>query len=78
MKVCIAVIVQKIDIFSFYLLYRSLQKSKNIKKYYLVKLTRSRYFHVFKKRHRVHARYCFTFCAITLEHFVVTTQPRPF
>ena len=48
MEVCIVVFVWKLDIFSFHLLCRSLYKSKKIKRYYQVELTRSRYFHAFK------------------------------
>ena len=32
----------------------------------------------FQKRHQIHARPCFRFCAITLEDFVMTTWPRHF
>ena len=79
-KVCLVVFVWKLDIFSFHLLYRTLCKSKKVKRYYQLKLTRSRYSRCsrFQKRHWIHARLCFIFCAITLEHVVVTTQPRPF
>ena len=44
----VVVFAWKLDIFSFHLLYRSFYKSKKIKRYYQVKLTRSRYFHAFK------------------------------
>ena len=71
-KVCLVVFVWKLDIFSFHLLYRTLCKSKKVKRYYQLKLTRSRYSRCsrFQKRHWIHARLCFIFCAITLEHVV--------
>ena len=78
MEVCIVVFVWKLDIFSFHLLYRSLYKSKKIKRYYQVKLTRSSYFHVFKNGTEFTRDPASHFFAITLENFVVTTRTRPF
>ena len=64
MEICIVVLVWKLDIFSFYLL-----KIKSWPGYAIFALS---------KTHRIQARPWFTFCAITLEHFVVMTRPRSF